>query len=291
MPSRSGRSGAGRSAASVVHDLVLYGSLALLTFAVWQVSRLELFTAASDTGYWIGVAGGVCMLLLFTYPMRKRFRFMQRFGAGKPWFVAHMVLGVCGPMLILLHSTFQIGSINAGVALFSMLIVAISGVVGRFLYVRLHRNLHGEKLNLVGLRGDRSSGDAPATRLRFAPGVAQRLVDFEVEVLAGRPGGMALLAALCQVPWKRWQVERACRRELKVKVLAATRTEGWDRAHARRVLVRARRLVRDELVAVQRIAQFSAWERLFRWWHVAHVPFVYLMVLSAVAHVVAVHAY
>jgi hypothetical protein len=36
---------------------------------------------------------------------------------------------------------------------------------------------------------------------------------------------------------------------------------------------------------------FSAWERLFALWHVAHVPFVYILALSAVAHVVAVHAY
>jgi hypothetical protein len=49
--------------------------------------------------------------------------------------------------------------------------------------------------------------------------------------------------------------------------------------------------VHSELMTLQRIAQFSAWERLFSWWHVAHVPFVYLMVLSAIAHVVAVHAY
>ena len=58
-----------------------------------------------------------------------------------------------------------------------------------------------------------------------------------------------------------------------------------------RVLHRTRYLIHEELMTVQRIAQFSAMERLFSWWHVAHVPFVYLMVLCAVTHVVAVHAY
>jgi hypothetical protein len=30
---------------------------------------------------------------------------------------------------------------------------------------------------------------------------------------------------------------------------------------------------------------------MFALWHVAHIPFVYLLVLSAVVHVVAVHMY
>lgn len=272
-------------------DLALYLGLALLTLAVWGVSRLELFTAASDTGYWIGVAGGVCMLMLFTYPMRKHLRFMQRFGAGKYWFVAHMMLGVAGPMLIMLHSTFRIGSINAGVALYSMLVVAISGVIGRFLYVRLHRDLHGEKLNLNELRKAHARHDAPSTQLGFVPLVAQRLANFEREVLTESGQRPALIHSLVVVPLRRMQVDRVCREELKFKVLALGQTKGWEPAKTASLLRKTRRLVHEELMSLQRIAQFSAWEKLFSWWHVAHVPFVYLMVLSAVAHVVAVHAY
>ena len=73
--------------------------------------------------------------------------------------------------------------------------------------------------------------------------------------------------------------------------MAAVKAEGGRRKDAARLVNEARQLVHDELMTLQRIAQFSAWERLFSWWHVAHVPFVYLMVLSAIAHVVAVHAY
>lgn len=272
-------------------DAALYLGLALLTLAVWGVSRLDLFTAASNTGYWIGVAGGVCMLMLFTYPMRKHLRFMQRFGAGKHWFVAHMVLGVAGPMLIMLHSTFRVGSINAGVALYSMLVVAVSGVVGRFLYVRLHRDLHGEKINLNELRKLHATHDAASTHLGFVPLVAQRLANFEREVLAEAGRRPALFHSLVVVPIRRLQVDRVCRDELKFKILALGQTKGWEPAKTASMLRKTRRLVHEELMALQRIAQFSAWEKLFSWWHVAHVPFVYLMVLSAVAHVVAVHAY
>jgi len=49
--------------------------------------------------------------------------------------------------------------------------------------------------------------------------------------------------------------------------------------------------VDEYLMGAQRVALFTAWSRVFSWWHVAHVPFVYLLVISAIVHVIAVHAY
>jgi hypothetical protein len=45
------------------------------------------------------------------------------------------------------------------------------------------------------------------------------------------------------------------------------------------------------LRAVRDAAQFHTYERLFSWWHIFHIPLVYMMVFSAVYHVYAVHAY
>ena len=111
------------------------------------------------------------------------------------------------------------------------------------------------------------------------------------EALPDGHAAPGLWQALVHLPVRRWQVRHECRRELKLRILALGRSEGFSRGKTRRALEESRRLVGDELMTIQRIAQFSAWERLFSWWHVAHVPFVYLMLLSAVAHVVAVHAY
>ena len=74
--------------------------------------------------------------------------------------------------------------------------------------------------------------------------------------------------------------------------LRALATErGWSADELSRRRRHARKLVRRYVASVVRVAQFTAYERLFALWHVAHVPFVYLLVISAVAHVVAVHAY
>jgi hypothetical protein len=273
-------------------DTWLYLLLIALVYGAWRFTQLGLYTTRSDTGYWLGVAGGVSMVLLFTYPMRKHFRFMFRWGAGKWWFVAHMVLGILGPVLILLHSNFVIGSLNAAVAFSSMSMVALSGIVGRFLYVRVHRNLHGERHTLDELAASLNVEHSASARLHFAPMVVERCRAFEA-IASGR--GVVTVAlvfnAVVRLPWVRWRTEHACRVELRMRLLALAKTEGWSRREFRRRLRAARGLVHDYLAAAQRVGHFAAWDRLFSWWHIAHVPFVYMLVVSAIVHVVAVHAY
>jgi hypothetical protein len=65
----------------------------------------------------------------------------------------------------------------------------------------------------------------------------------------------------------------------------------WREEDVRQRERRARKLIDRYLEAVVRVAQFTAYERMFALWHLAHLPFVYLLVISAVVHVVAVHAY
>ena len=251
--------------------------------AAWAVVQWAGLQATSELGYWLGIAGGTAMLLLFAYPLRKRLRVMQQLGPAKPWFVVHMVLGVAGPVLILLHSGFRIGSLNAGVALWSMLIVAGSGVVGRFLYLLTHRGLAGEHeelgrllqgLGISQARGDSVWGDTP--------GVTTPLHRFVAEArdLAARPGHdlAGHFTAFVLLPWRR-------RRELREAAkVARSMTRHGAASHD---LV----AIADAYAVALRVAQFGRATRLFELWHVLHIPFVYLMVTCAVVHIVAVHVY
>jgi hypothetical protein len=273
-------------------DLALVAALGLATWGVWYLSRTRAYTAGSDLGYWLGVAGGVMMLLLFAYPLRKRWAVLARFGKAKYWFIVHMVLGIGGPLMVLAHSTFRVGSVNAGVALFSMLLVSASGVVGRFLYLRIHRGLGGERLTLAGLRTQLGLGDAAVTsRLHFAPEVERQLTAFLARH-AGSTHSWSLQARrLLVLPWVAFGVRRRCCREADHCLRELARRNAWSAAELRTQSRQARRLVAQFTQSVLRVAQFTAFVRLFSLWHVLHVPFVYLMVLCAVVHVVAVHAY
>lgn len=273
-------------------DWLLYGLLGALVWGAWKFTRLGLYTSKSDVGYWLGVAGGVGMLLLLSYPLRKHMKFMQRTGPANHWFIGHMVLGVGGPLMILLHSNFQIGSLNAGVAFYSMVVVAASGVIGRFLYLQLHRNLNGEKLSLGQMRVKFSGDNSAANRLRFAPAAVEHCLAFERWALERKiVSGAEVLRAMVVMPWVRLRAQMACHAELRRRLVIVAHTEGWSRRQLKARLKVARQYTRAYLLGAQRVAMFSAWERVFSWWHVAHVPFVYILAISAVVHVIAVHAY
>jgi hypothetical protein len=273
-------------------DLVLYMLLTVLVGAAWQVSRMQLFRASDDVSYWIAVTGGVMMLVLFTYPLRKYVRFMQGLGNVKAWFWFHLFLGVAGPWLILVHSTFRIGSLNAGVALFSMAIVVASGVVGRFIHVRVHRGLNGERMSLFELRERAGMVESNArSRLHFSPAVEARLLAFEQHELRARPGWLTHLRQVTLLPLQQQIAYLRCAAELRARLRELAAEKHWSPADLRRRERRARRLVSGYLDAVVRVAQYSAYERVFALWHLAHLPFVYLLIISAIVHVVAVHAY
>lgn len=273
-------------------DLLLYLLLTLLVGAAWAIAQMQLFKANDDTSYWIAVAGGSTMLLLFTYPLRKHVRFMRNLGKVKWWFWIHLFLGIAGPWLILVHSGFHIGSLNAGVALYSMIVVVLSGVVGRFIHVRVHRGLNGELTTLQALRARAGLVETEArSRLHFCPAAEARLQAFEQRELRAGAGWLTYLRQLAWLPAQQRIAAWRCRAELRAALASASQRGRWSPADRQRRERRARRLVDRYLNAVVRVAQFTAYERAFSLWHVAHLPFVYLLVISAVVHVIAVHAY
>ncbi len=261
----------------------------LLALAIGRSGR---FTPGDDVGYYVGLVGGVMMLLLLLYPLRKHVAAFRNWGAVKHWFAVHMVLGICGPILVLAHSTFHMRSTNAAVALICMLVVAGSGIIGRFLYTKVHRGLYGEKLNLRELQSQTGLESAEIeSRLHFVPGVEKQLMEFQAFALGKRKDLGAELARFVVLGVRRHGVYRQCRRDLEVALRGSAAARGWDAAKYQRRLKAASGLVREYLSASQRVAEFGVYDRLLQLWHVAHVPLVYLLVISAIAHVVAVHMY
>jgi hypothetical protein len=203
-----------------------------------------------------------------------------------------MFLGVGGPLLILVHSNFHIGSLNAGVAFYSMLIVAASGVVGRFIFARVNRGLHGEKTDFRELQAKAGlDQEEVRSRLAFAPEVEAQLKAFEESELHAKAGWLTELRRVFWLPLSQWGVYRHCVQGLQEPIRKLAKKDQWTQEDLQRREAKCRKLVRRYLVAVVRVAQYSAYARLFSLWHVAHLPFVYLLIISAVVHVVAVHAY
>jgi hypothetical protein len=252
----------------------------------------ELVDTQEGFGYWLGIAGASLMATLLLYPLRKRVRFMQAFGATRHWFRMHMVFGVLGPVLILYHCNFSLGSLNDTVALACTLLVAISGLVGRYVYAKVHVDLDGHRATLEQL-SERARITAVQRReaVALVPGLIERLTAYDAVVL--EPPASALAAML-----------------LPLKLAATTRFEGlrlqwYARRQLRRLaqrsdIVRSQqgelrqsitRFIREHLKRVRRVAELDSYERLFSIWHVFHLPFFYMLVVAALIHVLAVHMY
>jgi len=264
----------------------------VLLLAGWRLSALGFYSPGSDAGYYMGLAGALMMLALLGYPLRKRLRFLEHAGALKWWFRTHMILGIAGPMLVLLHSTFRIGSVNAGVALFCMLLVAGSGIIGRFLYARIHKGLYGSQSSLADLRAelDRLAAEIHSG-LEAAAAIAVPLDRFAARVQSHDAGALRRAWEFATVGWHARRTLRACKERLKPALRERARKERWPREKLRRRYAESVASVRSYLECGRRAAQFRGYERLFALWHVAHVPFVYMLAASAVVHVVAVHMY
>ena len=268
--------------------VLFYISVTVVLFVGWRQRGEEHLIAESGLGYALGIVGAVMMLLLLLYPLRKKFKPMRPWGRVAYWFRIHMLLGVLGPVLIVFHANFKLGSLNSNVALLAMLLVVASGLVGRFFYAKIHHGLYGRKATLQELRGDAAAlADAYNTDLSDAPDILERLKTFETMALSTHRGLLAgawfLTTLGLRARWTRYRLSRA--------VTHAARQDQRD-ARARKGQIRAaHRYIRLYLTSVRKAAEFSFYERLFGLWHILHLPLFILLVLAAIAHVVAVHLY
>ena len=104
----------------------------------------KTFKPGGSYGHGYGVIGSAMMLLMLLYSARKRIDFFKRFGPITHWLDIHIYLGIWGPLLIILHSSFKVHGLIA-VSFYSMLAVALSGVLGRYLYLQIPRNIRARK--------------------------------------------------------------------------------------------------------------------------------------------------
>jgi hypothetical protein len=242
--------------------------------------RTPLLERAHHAGYWqwkaggsighkLGVAGSSMMVLMLLYSVRKRVGLLRRAGPLRAWLDGHIFLGVFGPLLVVLHSTFKVQGLVA-LSFWSMIVVAASGVLGRFLYLQIPRTRAGEELALAEIE----SQDRELTeRLRTGFGLDDvRLA--ELEALVTGPSRIGLVGGL-------WQI-----------LVGDLRLRSALRGFARscrsvppRVFAEFEHVVRLKAQTRRRILLWDRVHELFHYWHVLHKPFAVVMYLFMIVHV------
>jgi hypothetical protein len=270
-----------------IERLIFLLGLALVVGGLREPTELYL-SPQSGLGYALGIVGGSMMLLLIVYPLRKRVRALAFLGGIPQWFRVHMLLGIGGPLCILFHSNFSLGATNSNVALFCMLVVAGSGIVGRYFYSKIHHGLYGRKATLTELQAKAAALRGRHETLSLLPELMSRLDAEDKKLL--RWGNVMLLgpfliAALALQA--RIRISRYVRHAVRVAAASSETLRSQRPRIERAALDYSMRRIR----ASREVAEFRVYERLFSLWHVLHLPLFFMLLAAGIVHVIAVHVY
>ncbi len=271
-----------------------YGySLTLIAIGIgWLLRDRAWINPEEGLGYWLGIIGGSMMLVLLLYPLRKRIRALRFLGRTTVWFKTHMVLGILGPILILFHSNFQLGSFNSRVALYCMLLVAGSGVIGRHIYSRIHSGLYGDKTSLDELRLQLATSLEKSTgMMAFMPEFSGQLRALSAEVQGCTLTGSLSFRSSLVWTFRKYLVWFSLRRTAHAEIAAQAAASASVAANVGKLQQASSTYIESFVSLIGRVAQFTLYERMFSFWHVLHMPLFFMMIISALLHVLAVHMY
>lgn len=233
----------------------------------------DLLRPAGSIGLRYGIVGLACITAgVALYTARKRIRALARAGRLKYWLEFHIFLCTVGPFLITLHTSFKVGGL-VSIAFWSMAIVALSGIFGRYVYVRIPKTMAGGFADLAAIRRQREE-------LREALGadLGPQLAEVDRIVGVARPatdtGLLAAIGAAVRFDLSRHATLRRVR-----AALAPAKLPTAQREHALRLIARQLQLEHE-------LAHLLPFQRLFRYWHVLHLPLALAMFLIVGVHVV-----
>lgn len=272
--------------------LLYFAFVGALVVAGWRTNLDDYITAESGLGYALGIVGGVMMLLALLYPLRKRFRWMRHWGRLPSWFRVHMILGTIGPLLILYHCGFKPGATNSNITLASMLLVVMSGFVGRYIYGKIHYGLFGEKATLQHLKDDEvvTHSKLDVVTAKF-PRVHEPVHKFSQVALTPSASLVHDFFIVITLSYRMWHAYFRVARRLKKGYREVAAADGWSRQLTKTRLRTARQHLLVHLMCLRKIAGFRFFERLFALWHAVHIPFIFILIATAIYHIYAVHKY
>jgi len=235
------------------------------------------------SGY-VGQTAGILSFFLFVfmwlYPLRRRVRRLSRFGSLTRWLDIHIFAGLALPFVGAVHAGWRFNGL-IGMGFLAMVLVSLSGIVGRYLYLHIPRSRAGLELSLDQVESRRRE---MLRRIADLTGLShtdvESLLDTTRQPKSVRGLG-ATLVALLSGDLSRWRTARALRKRLNGLVVREERTH---RAAVREVI----RLARREIALAQQARLLEATQRVFRFWHVAHLPFAVSAFIAVAIHVVVV---
>lgn len=222
-------------------------------------------------GHGMGIVGTLLVLIgVFGYMAKKKYRALARLGRLKYWLEFHIFLCSLGPVLILFHTAFKFGGL-VSVSFWSMVAVVASGVIGRFIYIQIPRTIEGRELSLNEVKEMKGNLE-DILKNTYQLEEISYLPHLTAAITFQKQQGSFFSNIFNQY----FEEKRAIRR---VKMLL--RENRIPRSGIREVV----KLVKNEITLNSRIERLQTMQKLFKYWHVAHLPFAIVMLVIMVIHV------
>lgn len=215
---------------------------------------LRALSPTGSLGHGYGVSGTALIVTNLLYLVRRRFARLS-VGSLRVWLDVHVFTGLFGAMLVLFHSAFQARSGIAQVTMGALLVVIVTGLLGRYLFAlspqpeleRLHQALR----------------DLDAIQPGHGPGLGQVLARRVALVARTETPAPSLLAVVGTLP--RWRRELVQRRAVIAQTIAHYEQYfGPEVSLLAKPIAEATRIYSSEVRAAAAQALLRSWRGLHR---------------------------
>ncbi len=222
-------------------------------------------------GHGLGIIGTLLIIIgVFGYMARKRFRSLSRIGALKHWLEFHIFLCTLGPIMVLFHTAFKFGGI-VSISFWSMVAVVASGVIGRFIYLQIPRTIQGRELSLHEIHDMKS--DLGVSMQQISNNRALNIQDLIQFSSLDKGTAYHGVQGFFQQYMDEYKKKRS--------ISAMLHAQNFDTNDVKNIMS----MVSKEMGLTRKIQRLVTMQKLFRYWHIAHLPFALIMLIIMIVHV------
>jgi len=235
-------------------------------------SEHDLYKPSGLIGHGLGIIGTLLIVIgVFSYMARKRYRFLSRFGRLKYWLEFHIFLCILGPIMILYHTAFKFGGI-VSISFWSMVVVVASGVIGRYIYLQIPRSMEGRELSLNEVREMKSNLNAHIkNRFNLDEKSYNAILEYTSINSQDQNGDEKIR-----------MIHKNKENKISIRRLKKTlRTYRLSEASIRGIV----KLIKNEISLNKKLQRLQSMQRLFKYWHIVHLPFALIMLVIMIIHV------
>ena len=233
----------------------------------------ELKPSGFEThGYGI-IGSGMIIFGVSMYSSRKRIRALRNVGSIKYFLEFHIFLCLLGPVLVMYHTTFKFGGLVA-VSFWSMTAVALSGIVGRYLYVQIPKGIQGDELSVKELEEESAKLYHELSDEFGLDPVDLRKID----ALAS-PKQMKSISITSLITF--FILNDLTRRARLKRIVLHLHGKSVDAVTVKKILS----IANDRIKLLRRIHFLEQVKNLFHYWHVVHLPFSIIMFVILFIHI------